>query len=46
MCILDREEDTLVFIGGDDSQVYGYSLKEHDIIDKWSVGDAVVAMDC
>ena len=46
MSILEREDEKLIFIGGEDSQIYGFSTNDHDLIDKWSIGDSVTTMDC
>lgn len=39
------QTEKLIFVGGAESVVYGFSAEEHELVDKWSVGDAITAMD-
>lgn len=41
----DCQNEKLVFVGGEQSVVYGFSAEEHELVDKWSVGDTISAMD-
>jgi hypothetical protein len=45
MTILEKGE-RIIYAAGEASIVYAFSLKDHDIIDLWSVGNAVTALDC
>lgn len=38
LALLEKEiEDRILFVAGDSSVVYGFSLDNHEIIDIWSV---------
>ena len=45
MTLLEKG-DRIVYAAGDSSIVYAFSLEDHDIIDIWSVGNSVTAIDC
>ena len=36
----------MIFVAGDNGQVLGISRNDHKIIDKWSIGDPITAIDC
>ena len=46
LTLLERENEKMIFLGGDDAQIFGFSVKNHELIDKWSIGDSVSCMDC
>ncbi|KAL4455920.1 hypothetical protein ABPG73_008674 [Tetrahymena malaccensis] len=50
MCILERPEndDKILFVAGQSSVVYGFSLETHEIVDIWTIGQEkpITAMDC
>lgn len=50
MCILERPEndDKILFVAGESSVVYGFSLETHEIVDIWTIGQEkpITAMDC
>jgi microtubule-associated protein-like 5 len=39
------EKDRVVYVSGEGSVVYAFSLENHEIIDIWSVGENITAMD-
>ena len=44
--LLEQENEKIVFIGGDNSQVFAFSTTKHELVDKWSLSDALTCMDC
>lgn len=40
MCILDRpeSEDKIIFVAGENTVVYGFSLETNEIVDIWTIG--------
>ena len=50
MCLLERPEndDKILFVAGSSTEVYGFSLESHEIVDIWTIGDQqeITCMDC
>jgi microtubule-associated protein-like 5 len=50
MCILDRpeSEDKIIFVAGENTVVYGFSLETNEIVDIWTIGgdQEITCMDC
>jgi microtubule-associated protein-like 5 len=40
------EDDSILYIGGSNTVIYAFSLQSHEIIDIWTVGENISAMDC
>lgn len=43
--VIEREDETLVFVAGQNASVYGFTASTHQLIDTWSVGEAITALD-
>ena len=45
MTILEKGE-RIIYAAGESGIVYAFSLNDHDLIDLWSVGNSISAIDC
>lgn len=45
LTLIERNDEKVVFVTGEASVVYGISTETHELIDMWSVGDSITAMD-
>ena len=46
MCLQEREDDNILYIGGSKTVIYAFSLQSHEIIDIQTVGEDITCMDC
>jgi len=46
LCLLERENDTVIFAAGDSATVSAFSLENHQLMDLWSLGDSISAIHC
>jgi len=37
--------DRILYVAGENSKVYAFSIEDHELIDIWSVGENITAMD-
>jgi len=44
--IIQKEDDSILYIGGSKTVIYAFSLQSHEIIDIWTVGENITSMDC
>lgn len=45
LSLVERDDDHLVYVGSNTSQVVGLNNKLKEIVDQWTVGDQIVSMD-
>jgi len=46
MCLLEREEGNILYVGGDKKLVFAFSINHREIIDIYTVSEKISTLEC